>query len=122
MQFRFVLYSAIAIQSVRNLSKVKKNSSFMKAVYRIYLGYIFQFRSIQCYIWNRNFWLFLSRILIIVISFVATILLSFLLNKIDHHIKFVPIILLIILIYEISKFSISFDFYFSIWIINWEFG
>jgi hypothetical protein len=27
----------------------------------------------------------------------------FLLNKIDHHIKFVPIILLIILIYEISK-------------------
>jgi uncharacterized membrane protein YjdF len=26
-----------------------------------------------------------------------------LLNKIDHHIKFVPIILLIILIYEISK-------------------
>ena len=33
----------------------------------------------------------------------ATILLSFLLNKIDHHIKFVPIILLIILIYEISK-------------------
>jgi hypothetical protein len=34
---------------------------------------------------------------------VATILLSFLLNKIQHHIKFVPIVLLIILIYEISK-------------------
>jgi hypothetical protein len=27
----------------------------------------------------------------------------FLLNKIQHHIKFVPIVLLIILIYEISK-------------------
>jgi hypothetical protein len=32
---------------------------------------------------------------------VATILLSF--SKIQHHIKFVPIVLLIILIYEISK-------------------
>lgn len=41
--------------------------------------------------------------LIIVVSFVATILLSFMLNKIDHHIKFAPIILLVILIYEISK-------------------
>lgn len=42
-------------------------------------------------------------LLIIVVSFVATVLLSFMLNKIDHHIKFAPIILLVILIYEVSK-------------------
>ncbi|MCE9540274.1 MAG: sodium:proton antiporter, partial [Bacteroidetes bacterium] len=35
--------------------------------------------------------------------FVATIGLAFLLNKIEHHIKFAPIILLVILIYAISK-------------------
>lgn len=33
----------------------------------------------------------------------ATILLAYLLPKIQHHIKFIPIILLIILIYAISK-------------------
>jgi len=37
------------------------------------------------------------------VSFIATIGLSILLSKIDHHIKFAPIVLLIILIYEVSK-------------------
>jgi cell volume regulation protein A len=37
------------------------------------------------------------------VSFIATIGLALLLNKINHHIKFAPIILLIILIYEVSK-------------------
>lgn len=38
-----------------------------------------------------------------VVSFVATIGLSYLLSKIEHHIKFVPIILLVVLIYAVSK-------------------
>jgi hypothetical protein len=45
----------------------------------------------------------LQLLVIVIISFFATIALSFLLSNIEHHIKFVPIILLIILIYEISK-------------------
>lgn len=40
---------------------------------------------------------------ITLISFVATLLLSYLLSKIDHHTKFIPIILLVVLVYEVSK-------------------
>jgi Kef-type K+ transport system membrane component KefB len=40
---------------------------------------------------------------IIVISFIASALLSFMLSRIRHHIKFGPIIFLIILIYELAK-------------------
>ena len=46
---------------------------------------------------------FLQILIIILVSFIATALLSFLLSRIAHDIKFVPIILLVILIYEISK-------------------
>ncbi len=45
----------------------------------------------------------LQLLLMIVVSFVATLLLAFLLGKIDHHIKYVPIILLVLLIYAIAK-------------------
>jgi hypothetical protein len=38
-----------------------------------------------------------------VVSFVATIVLAFLLSRIDHHIKFIPIILLVVLIYTVAK-------------------
>jgi NhaP-type Na+/H+ or K+/H+ antiporter len=41
--------------------------------------------------------------LILIISFVATIGLAFLLSKIKHHVKFAPIIILLIMIYFISK-------------------
>lgn len=46
----------------------------------------------------------LQLMLMIGVSFIATLLLAFLLGKIDHHIKFVPIILLVLLIYAIAKF------------------
>ncbi|OFX77797.1 MAG: hypothetical protein A2X12_12125 [Bacteroidetes bacterium GWE2_29_8] len=42
-------------------------------------------------------------VIIIIISFVFTIGLSFLLSLIKHHIKFIPIIILVILIYAVSK-------------------
>ena len=37
------------------------------------------------------------------ISFVATAFLAFLLSRIDHHVKFAPIVLLIILIFAVSE-------------------
>src|SRR5690606_32204971 len=46
----------------------------------------------------------LQLLLILVVSFVATLLLSYLLNRIHHPIKFTPIILLVILIYGVSKY------------------
>ncbi len=45
----------------------------------------------------------LQLLIMIVVSFIATVLLAFLLGKIDHHIKYVPIILLVLLIYAIAK-------------------
>jgi hypothetical protein len=45
----------------------------------------------------------LKLLLIMVISFAGSLLLAYLLKRIDHHIKFAPIILLTIVIYEISK-------------------
>lgn len=100
-----VISSAIAIPSVRNLSSSQKEFIIYESSLSDIFGVIF-FNFIA---YNTSFGLdtfsyFCLEILIIIaISFVATILLSFLLSKIEHHIKFVPIVLLIILIYEISK-------------------
>jgi Kef-type K+ transport system membrane component KefB len=100
-----VISSAIAIPSVRNLSKSQKEFIIYESSLSDIFGVIFfNFVAFNATFGIETFGYFCLEILIIiVISFVATILLSFLLNKIDHHIKFVPIILLIILIYEISK-------------------
>jgi hypothetical protein len=38
-----------------------------------------------------------------VVSFAATLLLAFFIHKIKHHIKFLPIIIMIILIYAVAK-------------------
>jgi Kef-type K+ transport system membrane component KefB len=100
-----VISSAIAIPSVRSLSSSQKEFIIYESSLSDIFGVIF-FNFIA---FNTSFgvdtfaYFCLDIIIIIIISFVATILLSFLLNKIDHHIKFVPIILLIILIYEVSK-------------------
>ena len=45
----------------------------------------------------------LQLLIMILVSFIATVLLAFLLGKIDHHIKYIPIILLVLLIYAIAK-------------------
>lgn len=45
----------------------------------------------------------LQLLLMIIVSLASTILLSYLLKRINHSIKFIPIILLVILIYSISK-------------------
>lgn len=100
-----VISSAIAIPSVRNLRQTYKEF----VIYESSLSDIFGVIFFNFVAFNTSFGIetfghfFLEILLIIIISFVATIFLSFLLNKIDHHIKFVPIVLLIILIYEISK-------------------
>ncbi|WP_432221597.1 cation:proton antiporter [Flavobacterium sp. TMP13] len=100
-----VISSSIAIPSVRNLSSEKREF----VTYESSLSDIFGVIFFNFVLYNTDFgaatfgFFLLQMLIIIVVSFLATLLLSFLLNKIDHHIKFVPIILLIILIYEISK-------------------
>jgi cell volume regulation protein A len=100
-----VISSAIAIPSVRNLSSSQKEFIIYESSLSDIFGVVFfNFIAYNTSFGLETFGYFCLEILVIIaISFVATILLSFLLNKIEHHIKFVPIVLLIILIYEISK-------------------
>ncbi|MGM0479735.1 MAG: sodium:proton antiporter [Bacteroidota bacterium] len=100
-----VISSAIAIPSAINLGRKNKEFVIYESSLSDILGVLFfdfVFRNVT--IDFESFWVFLVQLLIIAaISFVATIGLSFLLGRINHQIKFVPIIILTILIYAISK-------------------
>ncbi len=100
-----VISSAIAIPSIRNLSSNNKEFVIYESSLSDILGVLaFNFLTLNETINRFSFGNFAIQLLIItVISFVATIGLSFLLSKIEHHIKFVPIILLVVLIYTVSK-------------------
>ena len=100
-----VISSAIAIPSVRNLSSHNKEFVIYESSLSDILGVlIFNFLALNEVIDRFSFVNFGIQLLIIAfVSFVATIGLSFLLSKIKHHIKFVPIILLVVLIYAVSK-------------------
>lgn len=100
-----VISSAIAIPSVKNLGKEKREFVIYESSLSDILGVVlFNFVALNNTIRADSFIGFLWQMLaIILISFFTTGALSFLLSKIEHHVKFVPIILLVILIYEISK-------------------
>jgi Kef-type K+ transport system membrane component KefB len=100
-----VISSAIAIPSVSNLSKKNREFVIYESSISDILGVLlFNFVALNKIIDLQSFGYFgLQLLIIFVVSFVATIALSVLLNEIEHHVKFVPIILLIVLIYEISK-------------------
>lgn len=100
-----VISSTIAIPSVRNLASHNKEFVIYESSLSDILGVlIFNFLVMNETIDGSSFVQFTLQLLIItVVSFIATIGLSFLLSKIEHHIKFVPIILIVILIYAVSK-------------------
>lgn len=101
----FVISSAIAIPSARNLLRPNKEFVIYESSLSDILGVlIFNFLAFNEAIYTGSFGLFgLQLVIITVISFIATIGLSFLISKIEHQIKFVPIILLVVLIYSVSK-------------------
>lgn len=100
-----VISSAIAIPSVKSLLPFNKEFVIYESSFSDIIGVVL----FDLVLLNDSFGLMplaefgFQLIIIIGISFVSTLALSFLLSKIDHHIKFVPIILLVILIYAISK-------------------
>lgn len=100
-----VISSAIAIPSVRSLSSQNKEFVIYESSLSDILGVlIFNFLILNETIDRLSFANFSLQLLIIIaVSSIATIGLSVLLSRIEHHIKFVPIILLVILIYSISK-------------------
>ncbi len=100
-----VISSAIAIPSGKNLTLISKEFVIYESSFSDILGVLFfTFISInQTYDFYSFGYFGLQVIIMIVISFISTIGISLLLSKIKNHIKFIPIILIVILIYEISK-------------------
>ena len=100
-----VISSAIAIPSVRGISKAHKEFVIYESSLSDILGVVFfNFIVLNAAYGFKTFGEFgIQLLIIVVISFVATIGLTILLRKIEHHIKFIPIILLIILIYTVLE-------------------
>lgn len=100
-----VISSAIAIPSVRNLSSRDKEFVIYESSLSDILGVLlFNFLALNETIDASSFGQFALQLgIIAIVSLVATIGLSLLLNKIEHHIKFIPIILLVILLYSVLK-------------------
>jgi cell volume regulation protein A len=100
-----VISSAVAISSAINLTSGDREFIIYESSFSDILGVLFfNFIARNEVINLQSTGHFTFQLLIIsLISFIATIGLSYLLSKIEHPIKFVPIILLVILIYAISE-------------------
>ncbi|MEA5424983.1 cation:proton antiporter [Arcicella lustrica] len=100
-----VVSSAIAIPSVKNLKAHDKEFIIYESSLSDIIGVLFfNFVALNASISFNSFIEFgLELLVIIIVSFISTATLSYLLSKIDHSIKFGPIILLVILIYAIAK-------------------
>ena len=100
-----VISSAIAIPSVKSLTSYNREFVIYESSLSDIIGVIlFNFVAFNAVINFSAFSEFFVQIfLVLLISFFCTILLSFLLNRIEHHVKFVPIIILIVLIYALCK-------------------
>lgn len=100
-----IISSSIAISSVGNLNVFNKEFAIYESSLSDIIGVLFfNFLALNSVINLDTVGHFGLQILImLVISFIATAFLAFLLSRIDHHVKFAPIILLIILIFAISE-------------------
>ncbi len=100
-----VISSAIAIPSVQNLiSKDKEFITYESSLSDIFGVIFFNFITLNDNIGTQSVGHFIVELIIILlVTFVATLGLAFLLSKIKHHVKFLPIILIIVLIYAVSK-------------------
>ncbi len=100
-----IISSAIAIPCAVNLSTINGEYVTYESSLSDILGVLFfNFMVINNTINIYSFGNFgLQLLIILAVTFVATIGLALLLSKIKHHVKFVPIILIVILIYAVSK-------------------
>ncbi len=100
-----VISSAIAIPSARNLSPDNREFiTYESSLSDIFGVLIFNFVSMNDGVTSHSLLNFSGELgLMLFISLITTLVLSLLLNNISHHVKFFPIILLIVLIYTIAK-------------------
>lgn len=100
-----VISSSIAIPSARHLSAATREYIVYESSFSDILGVIlFNFVLVNEVVDAFSFLQFgLQFLVMIIVSFVATLGLAYFLHRIQGHVKFVPIILMIFLIYAISK-------------------
>jgi cell volume regulation protein A len=100
-----VISSSVAIPTARHLIQRDREFVTYESSLSDILGVLlFNFVALNTSFSVLSFAEFGLQVLIIaLVSFISTLGLAFLLNKIDHHIKYVPIVLLLILIYTVSK-------------------
>lgn len=100
-----IISSAVAIPSAQNL--IAGNKEFV--TYESSLSDIFGVIFFNFIVLNQNYGIqsfgnfFVELIVMLIVTFVAILGLAFLLSKIKHHVKFAPIIIMIVLIYAITK-------------------
>lgn len=100
-----VISSSIAIPSAQNLIHSQREFiTYESSLSDIFGVIFFNFVTLNDSIGAHTFNNFVVEMLIIlVVSFVATLVLAFLLSRIKHPVKFMPIILMIIMIYTVAK-------------------
>lgn len=100
-----VISSAIAIPTARALSpKQREFVIYESSLSDIFGVLLFNFVAVNQALSMTALWHFgLQLFLVIILSFLLTLGLTLLLSQIKHHVKFVPIILLVVLIYALSK-------------------
>lgn len=119
-----IISSAIAIPSVRHLRKSDHEFIVYESSLSDILGVVFfNFVTLHKTFGIGTFANFgLNLFITMLVSFIASLGLTILLRKIEHHIKFMPIIFLVILIYIVSKIyhlpSLVFIMFFGIFLGN----
>lgn len=100
-----VISSSVAIPCARHFSVADREFVIYESSISDIIGVIlFNFITLHATFGLFTFGSFFVQLfVIIVVSFVAVGALSVLLSRLDHQIKFVPIIFLVLLIYEVSK-------------------
>jgi cell volume regulation protein A len=100
-----IISSAIAIPTASGFRKADKEFVIYESSISDILGVLlFNFVMLNETFEAGKFGTFgLDLLVILAISFIATVGLAFLLSRIKHHVKFAPIIVIIVLIYGVSK-------------------
>ncbi|MEO5968033.1 MAG: hypothetical protein ABIP68_00670 [Ferruginibacter sp.] len=100
-----VISSSIAISSAANLPSFSKEFVTYESSFSDILGVLFfNFVALNAVIDLGSVWWFILQLIIVaIISFLSIIGLSILMSKIEHKTKYAPIILLVVLIYEVSQ-------------------
>jgi cell volume regulation protein A len=100
-----IISSAIAIPSASGFSKsLKEFVIYESSLSDIFGVIVFNFLAYNTVINAQAFGRFgLEFLLILLVSVVAITLLSLMMSRVKHHIKFVPILLLTILVYSLLK-------------------